>query len=66
MQALRQWMTEHEKSQAWVAEQCGVKQPTVWAWLSGDGHPTVDNLKKLSALTSLSIDHLVGNTVDAA
>jgi transcriptional regulator with XRE-family HTH domain len=61
MQRLQQWMTENGKSQRPIAKECGVSQPTVWAWLRGEANPSVENLKKLSGITGLTIDELVDN-----
>ena len=60
MQALAQHLKRNKVSQAALAKVLGVAQPSVWAWLSGDSRPSVDNLVKLSKATGLSIDALLG------
>lgn len=40
----------------------GVKQPSVWEWLQGHSLPSAKNLKRLSAVTGLSIDSLLKQT----
>jgi transcriptional regulator with XRE-family HTH domain len=59
MQALRQYMEEHEISQAELARRVGVQQPTVWEWLNGHCKPSTSKLIKLSAETGISVDELI-------
>lgn len=61
MDRLKRYLEESGVTQTELASQVGVKQPTVWEWLHGDSQPSVDNLRKLSSATGLSIDELLSN-----
>jgi transcriptional regulator with XRE-family HTH domain len=60
MQALAQHLKRNKMSQAALAKAIGVAQPSVWGWLSGDTRPSIDNLVKLSKVTGLPIEKLLG------
>lgn len=49
---LRAWLTEHEKTQAWLAAKCGVSQPSVRDWLIRVSRPSHHLREIIEALTS--------------
>ena len=59
MERLKQYLADEEITQTEFAKRAGVSQPTVWGWLSGEWLPAPETLKKLSAITGLSIDELL-------
>ena len=59
MEALRQYLSDHEMTQQKFADLIGVKQPTVWEWLNGKSTPSVARLRRISEATGLSIDELL-------
>ena len=61
MERLKRYLDEEDISQAEFARQMGVSQPTVWEWLNGHSLPSADRLRKLSQLTGISIDELLGS-----
>jgi transcriptional regulator with XRE-family HTH domain len=60
MKSLRKHMKKARLSQSELARRVEVSQPTIWAWLNGRKSPTVDNLVRLSNVTGLSVDELLG------
>jgi transcriptional regulator with XRE-family HTH domain len=59
MRKLKQFLLDSDMTQAQLAEQMGVSQPTVWEWVHGESRPTIDRLISLSKITGISIDDLV-------
>jgi transcriptional regulator with XRE-family HTH domain len=59
MEGLRDYMVEHELTQAELAELLRVSQPTVSDWLNGNTKPTVDRLLSISEKIGLSVDELL-------
>jgi transcriptional regulator with XRE-family HTH domain len=59
MHRLKQYLHDNELTQADLAKQMKVSQPTVWEWLSGRSKPSADRLIELSRVTGLSIDELL-------
>jgi transcriptional regulator with XRE-family HTH domain len=60
MESLRDWLASTETTQAALAKQLGVSQPTISDWVRGNIFPDVENLRRLSAVTGLSFDALIG------
>lgn len=51
---LTRWLKENGKNQSWLAEQTGVRQSTVSAWLGGAGI-MLDHAIRVQAATGLSM-----------
>lgn len=60
MESLRDWLASTGTTQAALAKQLGVSQPTVSDWARGDTFPDISNLRQLSAVTGLTFDELLG------
>lgn len=60
MERLARYLEDTNTSQTEFAKSVGVSQPTVSEWLSGEKTPTVGNLAKISRVTRLSTDELLG------
>jgi transcriptional regulator with XRE-family HTH domain len=60
MESLRDWLASTGTTQAALAKQLGVSQPTVSDWARGNIFPDIENLRRLSATTGLSFDDLIG------
>lgn len=59
MERLREYLSEVGMTQAELATQVGVKQPTVWEWLNGKSKPSADRLLVLSEITGITVDELL-------
>lgn len=59
MERLKRFLAKQNLTQMQFAEMMGVSQATVSDWLSGETNPSIENLRKISALTKLSIDKLL-------
>jgi transcriptional regulator with XRE-family HTH domain len=59
MDALRQYLHQHNITQSAFAAEMGVSQPTVSGWLSGEQFPTGRRLKEISNKTGVPIDRLL-------
>lgn len=59
METLKKWMTAEGISQAQLARDMAVSQPTVSDWLSGKVVPKVEHLLRLRTLTGITIDGLL-------
>jgi transcriptional regulator with XRE-family HTH domain len=59
MEGLREYMQARELTQAELATQLGVSQPTVSDWLNGKTKPTAGRLLKISKKTGVSVDELL-------
>jgi transcriptional regulator with XRE-family HTH domain len=60
MESLRDWLASTGTTQAALAKQLGVSQPTVSDWARGNIFPDIENLRRLSTTTGLSFDALIG------
>lgn len=58
MKKLREWLLKNNKRQADLALLIGVHESAVSQWLNGHSRPTLDSLRKVSAVTGISIDDL--------
>jgi len=56
---LRKYLDDTKTSQKDFARQCGVSQPTVSDWVTGEIMPSIEKLKIMSNVTGLSIDELL-------
>lgn len=59
MERLKQFLAKQDLTQIEFAEQMGVSQATVSDWLRGATNPSIENLRKMSSITKLSIDKLL-------
>lgn len=59
MDRLARWLESTDTTQIVLAEKVGVSQPTISDWLNGRTTPTVENLRRLSTITGLSIDEIL-------
>jgi transcriptional regulator with XRE-family HTH domain len=59
MDRLKQYLEDEELTQTEFAALVGVKQPTVWDWISGRCLPMPKRLRMLSRITGISIDELL-------
>ena len=59
MEALREYMTKHELTQAQLAKMFDVSQPTVSDWLAGNITPSPRKLLTISKKTGLTVDRLL-------
>lgn len=59
MDRLKQYLEDEGMTQIELAKRIGVTQPTVWEWLNHESYPSVENLRKLSRTTGISIDELL-------
>lgn len=59
MEALRTWLTTSGTSQAALAKMVGVSQPCISDWVNGKVFPSLDNLRKLSRITEMTMDRLL-------
>ncbi len=57
---IRELMKEHDLNQVRLAEQVGVKQNTISAWLRGKKEPCITSLWLLADFFDVDIDYLVG------
>ncbi len=57
---IRELMNEHDLNQVRLAEQVGVKQNTISAWLRGKKEPCITSLWLLADFFDVDIDYLVG------
>lgn len=57
---IRELMKEHDLNQVRLAEQVGVKQNTLSAWLRGKKEPCITSLWLLADFFDVDIDYLVG------
>jgi transcriptional regulator with XRE-family HTH domain len=60
---LRELRARHQLTQDRVAQQLGVHESAVSRWESGSRFPTGEDLIALSDLFQVSIDHLLGRTL---
>jgi DNA-binding XRE family transcriptional regulator len=63
MLRLKLYLSQKGMTQADLAKQIGVTQPTVWEWLNGHSKPSADRLISLSKLTGLAIDDLLSDPI---
>lgn len=47
-----------------ISEAVGVKENTVWRWMSGKSQPASIHLSKLAEVLGTSSDYILGNTDD--
>lgn len=52
------------KSQEEIADQLGISRQALSKWENGESFPTTENLIALAKIYNVSVDELVGNTVD--
>ena len=57
---IRELMKEHDLNQVRLAEQVGVKQNTISAWLRDKKEPCITSLWLLADFFDVDIDYLVG------
>ena len=57
---IRELMKEHDLNQVRLAEQVGVKQNTISAWLRGKKEPCITSLWLLADFFDVDINYLVG------
>lgn len=48
----------------YLAEQIGVKPYTITDWETGRSEPSISNLIKISTFFNVSVDFLIGNTIN--
>jgi len=60
MESLRDWLANTGTTQAALAKQLGVSQPTVSDWARGNMFPDLYNLRRLHAITGISFEDLIG------
>lgn len=61
MHALEQYLAKKDLSQDQFGKQLGVSQASVSDWLRGINNPSIDSLKKIAAITGISIDKLLAD-----
>ena len=66
MKKLQTYLDLYRISQTELTHRMDVSQPSVWAWLHGEGMPSIDNLRKLSEITGLSVADLIAQESDEA
>lgn len=66
MKKLRAYLDLTGMTQSELARRMEVSQPTVWAWVQGKGMPSIDNIRRLSEVTGLSVADLISEDADAA
>lgn len=59
MEALRIYLQERQMSQAELAAELGVSQPTVCDWLSGRSKPKTSRLLQISQVTGIAVEDLL-------
>ena len=57
----RQWLTDHAKSQAWLADQMGVAKSLISQIFSGHRKLQAEHLIKIAEITGLSIAELTAS-----
>lgn len=61
---LRELMKENALNQVKLAQNAGLKQNTISAWLAGKKEPSLTSLWRVADYFDVSIDYLVGRSDD--
>lgn len=57
VEKLQEWLTDNERSQSWLATKCGVKPPSVHAWMTRQSRPAAHLREVIAALTSDAVQY---------
>ena len=60
IKGLKKKRLECNMTQTELAEKVGVTQGAIWQWENGKTDPSLENLKKMAAFMSCTIDDLLG------
>ena len=60
LEKIEQWCKENNTSIAALEKKCGLGNATIRGW--GTNSPRVDSLKKVSDVTGIPIEELIGNS----
>lgn len=54
--SLKAWLKVHGKTQEWLADTLDVGRSTVWAWMGGRNHPSLELAASIQALTGGAVE----------
>ena len=55
MFTLKIWLTENERSAAWLGRKCNVTATTAHYWVNGKYYPTKKHLIRINEITGLNL-----------